>query len=95
MSDGVLLIDTSGFLGNALSLRLINDGHSCIGYLESAPPGLGAFDNIHVGSLQNTEIMREILRRVDVTHISLDRSKFHFTFGWTAKTGLATGIQNT
>jgi UDP-glucose 4-epimerase len=61
MSDGILIIGAGGFLGSALSRRLLGQGRSIHRLLRAPAPSLGKGDTVHVGDLNDIDLIRTIL----------------------------------
>lgn len=61
MSNGILIIGAAGFLGTALSRRLQHQGLPVHRLVRSALPSIGQLDTVHVGSLEDTALLRAIL----------------------------------
>lgn len=61
MRDGILILGAGGFLGSALARRLLNDGHTVHRLLRKPAPALGRQDIVHVGSLDDSALVSDIL----------------------------------
>ncbi len=61
MSNGILIIGAAGFLGSALSRKLQEQGLPVHRLLRSPLPSLGRQDTVHIGSLEDTALIRAIL----------------------------------
>lgn len=71
MSERILIIGAGGFVGNALSRRLLADGHAVRRLQRTSAASSGARDLVHVGSLDDVDLLRSILPACDtVFHLA-------------------------
>jgi UDP-glucose 4-epimerase len=61
MSDDILIVGAGGFLGTALSRRLLDDGRTIHRLLRTPAPALAGHDKVHVSDLNDIAALRSIL----------------------------------
>ncbi len=71
MSGRILIIGAGGFVGTALSRRLLADGYTVHRLQRTPSVSSGLRDLVHTGSLDNAELLRDILPACDtVFHLA-------------------------
>lgn len=71
MRDGILILGAGGFLGDALSQRLIGENRKIHRLLRTPSPLLGTLDTIHLGDLGDISLMQNVLSKCDtVFHLA-------------------------
>jgi UDP-glucose 4-epimerase len=71
MSGGILILGGNGFLGKALSQRLIGQNRRIHRLLRTPTTSLGSLDNIHRGSIDDTSVVAGLLQECDtVFHLA-------------------------
>lgn len=66
MSNGILITGAAGFLGSALSRKLMGQDRPVHRLVRSPLPSLGRHDTVHVGSLEDIGLLRRILPQCGV-----------------------------
>lgn len=90
MSERILIIGAGGFVGTALSQRLLADGHTVHRLQRTLSVSSGSRDVVHVGSQDDANLLSSILPTCDtVFHLASSS-----TPGSTANTPVLEGRQN-
>lgn len=71
MSGGILVIGAGGFVGTALSARLLQEGETVHRLQRTPAPSSGPNDRVHIASLDDAELLHAILPACDrVVHLA-------------------------
>ena len=66
MKQKILIIGAGGFVGTALSKRLLTDGHTVHRLQRTQSVSSGTHDLVHIGSQDNEELLRKILPECEI-----------------------------